>query len=172
MITVEYKPNIIETTQATLDFLENRPIMKITIRIIYFCFFILFVGYLLKAIISTIKVGDVCIFLFIIIWLFGHRNICSYILKKGLKRKNIEQISIKFNITKYKLWWQQSNLPSTQQTWQKIKFIYKNKNGYIIPLTGLCHAGQFIWLPFRGFKNNSGQFEDLLLDLNLPIKNI
>lgn len=173
MIIVEYQPNVIETTKATLDFLDRRPIVKIIILLMKSCCFIMSVAYLLKAVTSTLNIHDMLILLFALIWLFGHRTLNYIILKRALTKQKINLTTNKFHLSKHKLWWLNiHNHQPMQQAWNQIKYIYRNQDGYIIPSIGTANAGKFIWLPKRGFNEPAAEqkFLKLLEQLNIKIK--
>jgi hypothetical protein len=172
MIIVEYQPNIPEITNATLNFLERRPIIKVIILLMKICCVIMSAAYILKAIMNTITIHDMLVLLFALTWLFGYRVLNGFILKKILGRQNITKAINKFHINKYKLWWQATNKQPMQQEWKYVTYIYQNPNGYIVPLIGAANAGKFIWLPKRGFAEPAAEnkFLELIKQLKIIIK--
>jgi hypothetical protein len=174
MITVEYQPNVNEMTKATLDFLECRPLIKTMTLLMKICCFIMGVAYILKATANILNLHDMLVILFVLTWLFGQRSINNFILKRNLTRKKIHQTTNKFYLHQHKILWQTTtDNKQTEQRWKQIKYIYQNKDGYIIPAIGAKNAGKFIWLPKRGFNNLRAEndFLDLLKQLGIIIKN-
>lgn len=170
MITVEYKTNIVETTNATLDFLSRRPIMRILILLMRFCCITVGIAYIIKSTTGSLTIHDTLVVVFAMLWLFGQRSINSSLLKRKLKLQKINDVQNRFQLSQHKLCWQASNnSQQIQQPWRQVKYIYQNKDGYIIPSPGMANTGKFVWLPKRGFATEKSEQDFLQLMQNLKI---
>ena len=107
-------------------------------------------------------------------WLVYFRKINFWMIKHRLQSKkfnspkNIVKIDHKSILCQL-----QANQPMHIE-WKKLKYILRNKDGYIIPLTGISNAGKFMWLPYRCFANNNieEEFLNIVSKCKLKIKNI
>ena len=172
MITVKYLPNIHETINVTMDFLNRRPVVKIMLILTKVCCFLMCIAYILKATINTLKFHDMLVLLFALTWLFGYRFLNALILKKVLIKNKTDKFNHTFHINKDKLWGTNNNTFPIQQQWKQVKYIYKNHNGYIIPAIGSANAGKFVWLPKRGFDNTDAEnnFLEILQQHKILVK--
>jgi hypothetical protein len=173
MITIEYCPKISETINATLDFISKRPLVKVFLTLTKFCCFLMCIACLLKVIFNALSIYDILVFLFVLTWLFGHRYINYFFLRKILTKNKIDKFHYILYINQDKLWGiNKYNNITIQQPWKQIKYIYKNNDGYIIPEIGAINAGRFTWLPKRGFTNVEAEekFLNILHQRHIAIK--
>ena len=173
MTIVEYQNNIAETTNATLDFLNQRPALRTTIFLLRLCCVFMVIAFILKAAAHNLTVYDLLVVVFAFVWLFWQRSFNAMVLRRVLTRKKINLLQSKYNITAHKLWWQnRNNKQPMQQTWKQVKYIYQNKDGYIIPSPGIANSGKFVWLPKRGFVDSAAEqrFLELMQAFKIKIK--
>jgi hypothetical protein len=106
-------------------------------------------------------------------WLFFRRKLNYFILCRSLTKKKIQEYISTIKFSKHKIWAEINNSVS-EIFWSKISYIYKNKDGYILPLPGISNGGRFVWLPLRSFNSQAEEntFLDIVKDHKLKIKNI
>lgn len=171
-IIVTYTTEIAETVNATLDFINNRPLVKFTVIAAKICCSIMIIAYLLKAIYNILTIHDMLVLLFAITWLFAYRRLNTILLQKILTKRNSLTSTKQYQLTSTKISEICKQQTINHHPWKSIKFIYQNNDGYLIPITGSANAGKFIWLPNRGFSSTQAKtnFLTLLQHHNIRIK--
>ena len=115
MTIVEYQNNIAETTNATLDFLNQRPALRTTIFLLRLCCVFMVIAFILKAAAHNLTVYDLLVVVFAFVWLFWQRSFNAMVLRRVLTRKKINLLQSKYNITAHKL--EASNIHLSKQRW-------------------------------------------------------
>lgn len=171
MLEIKYNFELEETTQVTLDFLENRPILKVLILLMKIACFLVFIGFAFQFMFGQITIFNVLVVLFALIWIVYRREINYFLLKKSLQKNKINEGNIEIHILKHKLWWRGKTILQDEQPWKKVKKIYKNNKGFIVPLVGISSGAKFIWLPNKGFEKEDDlqEFLKLIEDKNIKI---
>jgi hypothetical protein len=174
LINIEYTISPQESANATLDFLTNRPIMSFMFTFMKYSCVLLCAGFALTLYQKQTRPQDFMAVLFAIGWILFYKPINRWIIKSTLKGRKFAEAAHSFKIDQKSIF---CKLPSGQPQhieWKKVKFILQNKDGYIVPLTGITNAGKFLWLPFRGFKESTMQedFVTLVQQLKLKFKRL
>jgi len=174
MINIEYASVPQETADATLDFLTNRPFMRIMFWFMKMSCLILCIGFGLTLYAKAARPQDFASVFLALTWLFAYKRINRWIIKGSLKKAKFNNAINVFKIDHKSIF---CKLPSKQPVdieWKRLKYVYKNKDGYIIPITGITNGGKFIWLPHRGFNTQAleSEFLEIANKFRLKIKNI
>ena len=171
MLNLNYNLNIDEMATATLDFLENRPILKFSLFNMKMICCMTIGIYLITVYHGNISWLNSSITIGAIAWLFFRRKLNYFILHKSLTRKKVHEYVNNIEIYKHKIFTKINN-SVTELGWSKISFVYQSKNGYMIPLPGISNSGKFIWLPLRSFTNTHEEntFLDIVKNYKLKIK--
>jgi hypothetical protein len=174
MINVEYTITPKETVNATLDFLSNRPFVAIMFKVMQLSCIALCIAFAAAVYNKAAKPQDLATVIFALGWIFFYKHVNRWIIKGGLKRRKFETAKQQFKIDEKSIFCRWHINTPINIEWKKIKFLLKNKDGYIVPLTGFANAGKFLWLPSRGFEsvNSEQSFLELVNKFNLKIKNI
>lgn len=175
MINIEYTMTPQETVNTTMDFLTNRPFLSsmfLFMRISCLLFCIVFALSVFTT--KSARPQDLATIVFAIAWLLYYKSINRWVIKKSLANRKFYNMGYKFKIDEKSIFCRLHSDNIINIEWKKIKHILKNKDGYIIPLTGMGNAGRFLWLPTRGFTDNSIEqdFINLTSKFKLKIKNI
>lgn len=170
MIMNQYQIEVNEMTNATLSFIESRPVMKLILWGMKIACLAMLAGFLIKAYTQTLTSLDLGTTLFAMAWLCFRRKINAFFLKKNLSMRKAEQFHKEYHLSPYKIWWKENATPQ-QLLWQEVPCVLAQRDGYMIPLTGMAQSGRFLWLPKRGFKDESG-FLELLKKKSVKLKKI
>jgi hypothetical protein len=174
MINIEYTMTPEETAKATFDFLANRPFISLLFFFMKTSCFIICIGFVIAVYNKSVRIQDVVSALFALIWISAFKEFNRWMINKRLKNKAFGNAKNEFKIDHKSIFcrFQASNPQNIE--WKKLKYILQNKDGYIIPLTGMSNAGKFMWLPFRCFENKSIEqdFLELVKNFKLKIKKI
>lgn len=173
MININYQPINTEFAQATFDFLQNRPFMRFILFFMKLSCLLLCFGFAISLYYDAVRPQDYAIVLTALIWLCFYKNINQWVVKRSLKNRSMHNLPHDMNIDKQRIFYKANN-NSSHLEWKKIRFVLKNSQGYIVPLSGLTNAGKFLWLPLRGFSDPTAeqQFVQTLQELKLKIKKI
>lgn len=174
MLELEYTTTADDAAAATTDFLTNRPLLNIMMIVLRISCFILCFAFTIAVYNKAARPQDYVMALTAAIWIFYHKKINHSVVKSSLKRRKFENIKCVMKIDEKSILYRLQNYTPQYIEWKKLRFVIKNKNGYIIPLTGLANAGRFMWLPFQGLKadNAEQKFLDLVSKYKLKIKTI
>ena len=174
MINIQYTMSAEESAKATLDFLSNRPFISfmyfvMKVSCIGFCF-----GFWLTLRANAARPQDCVIAVLAIIWLFSFRRINKWLIKKRLSTKHFKSATNTLKIDHKSILSKFQFSEPQHIEWKKLRYILQNKDGYIIPLTGVRNAGRFMWLPHRSFNDTAKEqdFLDLVNKFKLKIKKI
>lgn len=172
VVELEYTPNLHELTQASIDFLNSRPAIKLMKLAIKLSIFFIVGGFMLKFASNTHNMLDVLAMILMAMWLFSYRQLHYMVSKAMLKRKAMDATVNRCQVTKDKFWYQSKGKCVIQQNLQEFKHIYRNAHGYIIPFTGFANAGSFAWLPKNSFKSmaDENKFLAFLKTKKLEVK--
>lgn len=171
MIRVEYQTENDEMVNATLDFIENRPLLKLMLFVMKLSCFLVLVGFMLKCISRTAVVEDFTVVLFALMWIMYRKRFNRYLLRRRLKNQPSQ--AHKFQVSERRIWWQYAKQQPDQTLWNNIRLVYQNKLGYMIPLSGLQNAAKFLWLPKRSFKKDEEQaFVEIVQKRKLKLKQV
>lgn len=171
MLKVEYNFNKQELAKATVDFMRARPLVKLGEIILKTLCPVMLILYGLKLYYQIATTKDFAYILFVILFIGFSRKITQIIVASNLPNSSNKAC---YTIDKVKLSQAQTNQNPVSQPWKNLKFIYKNKIGYIVPITGFNNGGKFIYLPKHGFKAKSDidGFEELLMNCKIKVKKI
>jgi hypothetical protein len=171
MININYQPTHTEIGQATLDFFLNRPMMRIMLHFMRVACVLLCVIFAMFWHAGQTRPKDYVFASTALIWLLYYKQLNKKLINATIKRQNVSKLPHNFNVDNQRIYCQDQN---SQIEWKKIKFILKNVNGYIIPLTGFTNAGKFLWFPNHGFANQASEqnFVELMHKLSKKIKTI
>lgn len=172
MIDIEYTSTPQETAAVSLQFLTNRPIvasMFISMKII--CY-MLFIAFAMTAYNHALRPQDIVSVITAIIWLLYYKSINRWIISSILKRRQFPQLTYNVRIDDKSILYKQDNNQPTHIEWKKLKFVLKDKTGYIIPLTGVMNAGKYIWLPFSSLQTSEQELLRLLQQFKLKVKQL
>lgn len=165
MANIEYTVIARESSNATLDFITNRPVLSLSFWTMKGACALLCAGFAFTLYHGVTKPQDYVAVAFAIAWLFYYKNINRYIVKLALKKTKfdgkIQSLSIDSNAI--------NGLP-----WKRLRYINKNQDGYIIPIPGIANSGKFIWIPYRAFDDqfSEREFLDLVAKHHLKINTL
>lgn len=172
MINIQYNVAQQESANATMDFLSNRPFLAILFLCMQISCVLLCIGFALTVYNKSTTPQDISALILALIWLFYYKSINRWIIKNSLKKAKFDGVKTKLSIDDKSIFYRiQTNEPINIE-WKKLKYVLKNKDGYIIPLTGITYAGKFLWIPIRGFENPSmeQEFLDLVSKFKLKLR--
>lgn len=172
MIDIEYTSTPQETAAVSLQFLTNRPVvasMFVSMKII--CF-MLFIAFGITAYNHALRPQDIISVISAIIWLLYYKSINRWIISSILKRRKFPELTYNVRIDDKSIFYKQNDSQPRHIEWNKLKFVLKDKSGYIIPLTGLTNAGKYIWLPLRSLQASEQELLNLLNKFKLKIKQV
>ena len=174
MINFEYKVIPQETSQATLDFLTNRPFLSAMFFMMKVSCIILCIMFAFAAYNKSARTQDLAVVIMAIGWLLFYKPINRYLIKSSLKAASVNDTTNTCKIDDKSIYCNLANRYPLNIEWKRLKYLLKNKDGYIVPLTGLGNGGKFIWLPYRAFKPQGLEQEFLSLagQFKLKIKKI
>lgn len=174
MINLEYTTTPQETSQTTLLFLSNRPLVALLFSVMKFTCILLCLGFAYTAYHKALRPQDVVSVITAIIWLFYYKTINRWVIKSTLKARKFNDVTYQLKIDDQSILcrFKGDNLQYIE--WKKLKYILNTKDGYIIPLTGMFNAGKFLWLPLRAFSTPAMQqeFLDLVSKFKLKTKTL
>ncbi len=172
MIELNFETTSQESAQATIDFMSNRPIGALMFRFMQSMCILLCVGYGLMLYSHSTRLEDTLAVIAALAWLLAYKHINRWIVVQSLKIRKFSNVSCICKIDEKSILYQlQANQPLHIE-WKKLKFVLKNKNGYIIPLTGASNAGKFMWLPLRSLHSYEPELLDLIAKFKLKIKKV
>lgn len=172
MLEIEYRATANEAADATMDFLANRPLLNIMFFVMRISCFMLCFAFCIALYHNAIRPQDIATVIIAAIWIRYYKPINRWIIKGALKRRKFDEMKCLLKMDEKSILYRIQNFAPHHIEWKKLKFILKNKNGYIVPLTGLTNAGRFMWLPLHCFANPSDEqfFLDLVSKHKLKIK--
>jgi hypothetical protein len=172
MLAINYTATPEETASATLDFLSNRPIIAIMFSFMKISCLMLCAAFAIALYKKQIQTKDIMTLISAIGWLLFYKRINRGIIKSGLKHRKFASASYSYKIDEKSIYCQINSCVNQHIEWKKIRYILRNNNGYIIPMTGIANAGKFIWLPFSSLKQDDAeqQFLNLAQKFKLKIK--
>jgi len=120
------------------------------------------------------KPQDFAAVFFALIWLFYYKSINRWLIKRNLKRVKFSEAPNVFKIDHKSIFCKLPAKNPVDLEWKKFKYVLKNSDGYILPITGISNGGKFIWLPFRAFSSPEleAEFLGLVAKFKLKIKTI
>lgn len=172
MLEIEYTASAEETAVATYTFLMQRPILQMLFLFMKMACIIICVAFMLSIYYKFIRPQDILAFITALIWLFFYKNINSWIIRNTLKSRKFTDMKCFFKIDNKGILYKYNNAQPQHIEWKYLKYVLQNKQGYIIPLTGITNAGKFLWLPMRCLENHETQkdFMNFLDKSHLKIK--
>lgn len=174
MLEIEYTATAQETSKATLDFMSNRPIMALLFLSMKISCLLLCLVFTITLYNKSIRPQDIGAILFAVIWLLYYKQINRWIIRRSLKMRKFTDYKCLYKIDDKSILYQLHTFAPQHIQWKKLKYVLKNNEGYIIPITGIDNAGKFLWLPFRSLHNDSDQqqFLNFLEKFKLKLKEI
>lgn len=174
MINIEYNITPQESANATLDFITNRPVMRFVFKFMQYSCIVLCIGFAISMYHKQARVQDFVAVLFAVIWLLFYKPINRWVVRGSLKAQKFSNASCTYKIDKKSIFCKIANAQPRHIDWKNVKFVLQNKDGFIVPLTGIANAGKFIWLPNRGFvqENMREEFINLIQELKLKLKRV
>jgi len=172
MIDIEYTSTPQETAAISLQFLTNRPIVASMFTSMKIICCMLFIAFAMTAYNNALKPQDIVSVIAAIIWLLYYKPINRWIISSLLKRRQFPQLTYNVRIDDKSILYKQDNNQPKHIEWKKLKFVLKDKTGYIIPLTGFANAGKYIWLPLRSLETSEQELLGLLQKFKLKIKQL
>lgn len=170
---IQYTTTAQEAADATFDFLTNRPIIASIFSFMKIACTLMCLGFLINAYHKTLRKEDFVALLVALGWIFFYKKINRLVIKLNFKHRKFTTIDYKIKIDEQSILAQQGqNIQYIE--WHKIRYILKNRHGYIIPLTGISNAGKFLWLPISSLQQESGEdtFLSIVNKFKLQIKKI
>lgn len=174
MLELEFTTTADEVADATTVFLTKRPLLNLMLILLRVSCFVLCFAFAIAVVNKAARPQDYVMALTAATWIFYHNKINRWVVMSSLKRRNLENIKCNMKIDEKSILYRLQNYTPQYIEWKKLRFIIKNKSGYIIPLTGLANAGRFMWIPLHGL-NRTGdeqQFLDLISRHKLKIKTV
>lgn len=172
MIQIEYKTDFAESANATVDFLMNRPLMHILFFIMNIACVGVCIGFVITLYEGNVHPSNLLIALLALFWLFCYKTVNRFIITRSLRMQHGNSLTQQYQVNKRRISWKTAFKLPCHVEWDKIRFIYENKEGYIIPLTGRANAAKFLWFPIRGFQTDEQRqaFIDIIKDKEKAIK--
>ncbi len=174
MIEIEYTTSANETSKATLDFMSNRPMMSLLFKSMQILCIGLCAGYAISLYTHTARKEDATAVIFALLWIIFYKRFNRWIINHTIKLRKFSEVKCAFKIDDKSIYYQLHTNQPLHVEWKKLKYVFKNGDGYIIPLTGVINAGRFLWLPKRSFKAAPEEltFLDLCQKFKLELKSI
>lgn len=174
MIEIEYTTSAQEASQATLDFMINRPIMALMFKGMQMLCIALCAGYAITLYTNTARKEDAVAVIFALLWIVFYKRFNRWVINRTLKLRKFNDVTCAMKIDDKSIFYKLHNNQPLHIEWKKLRFVLKNNDGYIIPLTGVINAGRFLWLPKRSLNSPQAeiQFLDLCQKFKLKLKNI
>lgn len=172
MLDIEYTATSQETAAVSLQFLANRPIMASMFYLMKIICFGLFIVFGITAYNKALRPQDIMAVLTAIVWLLYYKPINRWIIGSILKRRKFPQLTFNVRMDDKSIFYKQNNNQPQHIQWKKLKFVLKDQNGYIIPLTGVSNAGRYIWIPLRSLQASEPEFLKLLNKFKLKVKHL
>ncbi len=172
MIDIEYTATPQETATVSLQFLTNRPLiasMFSSIKIISLAFLFMFI---VTAYNNALRLQDIISAIIAIVWLLYYKPINRWIISTALKSKKLPKFTFNVRIDDKSIFYKQDNNQPRNIEWKKLKFVLKDQNGYIIPLTGLTNSGKYIWIPLRSLQASEQELLKLLNKFKIKVKHL
>lgn len=170
MINIEYAGVPQETANATLDFLVNRPFLKTMFWFMKVSCIMLCVGFGVTLYHKAAIAQDFVAVFFAVMWLFYYKSMNRWIIKRNLKRVKFGEAPHIFKIDNRSIFCKLPSRNPVDIEWKKFKYVLKNNDGYILPLTGITNGGKFVWLPYRAFTSPEIESEFLALVAKFKLK--
>ena len=168
---LNYEIQAEEMAQATSDFLLDRPIVKISYRLMQFCCIFICCGIIIKFYFAKLILNDYMFFIFASSWLLFGRKINLHLVA-FLYKKRKSTTTYTCTVTETNVTVKIGNT-SIQQPWKQVKKILKNQFGFIVPIIGYNNGGKFIWLPFRVMtKNQLDSLHSFFSKQNIQLKTL
>jgi hypothetical protein len=174
MINLEYTMSAQETAESTLDFLANRPFFNILFFVMRYSCILLCFGFAITIYQHNTRPEDIAAFITACVWLFFYKSINRKIIKLTLRGRKFSDMHRNIKFDEKSIFCRGAMLLPIDIEWKKLRYVLKNKDGYIIPLTGIMNAGKFFWLPTRAFNDPQQEqtFLELLQKFKLKIKEV
>lgn len=174
MIKFEYTATTSETAAAALDFMTNRPILAAMFKFMQYACIILCIVFVASLITSALRPQDYIAMICAILWLFFYKHINRAIIRMALNRRKFADMHCICKFDEKSILFSMRDFTPQHIEWKKIRFILKNKSGYIIPLTGLANAGRFMWLPLRSMQKPGDEqaFLGFIEQFKIKIRNL
>lgn len=173
MEQIRYPLQANEMATATLDFLCNRPVMKFLILFMKGCCLLLLLGFALTIKGHSTKPMDYAAAATAVLWLIFNRQVHEYIIRQSMKGRRFASSNVEYKFDHKQIAYPTANGRSDSIDWSKLSLVFKNKDGFIIPLTGLRNAGQFIWLPHRALNSETqAKLLDIIQQAKLKVRNL
>ncbi len=168
MIDIEYTTDPKETAAATLDFLSNRPLMSFMFKFMQVMCFLLCAGFAITVYNKSARPQDWATAVTACLWLLFYKPINRWVIRSGLKYRSFGNNKCVVRMDDKSVFCKINTANPQHVEWKKLKYVIKNKEGYIVPLTGMANAGKFLWLPMRCF--TSPELEQQFLQLAQKFK--
>lgn len=174
MLEIEYTTTNQEAADATLDFMSNRPMVAFIFKFMRTACIVLCVIFAFLWYKKAIRPQDYIALITATAWLFFYKKINRRIISKTIGLRKLGDIKCICKIDDRSILYKVHNFAPLYIEWKKLRFVLKNKDGYIIPLTGLTNAGRFIWLPQRVWQNHDmeQQFLNLVQKFKLKVRTV
>lgn len=172
MIDIQYTTTPEETAAISLQFLSNRPIVAALFTAMKLICYVLFIAFAFTAYHNALRLQDVISLITAIIWLLYYKPINRWIISYTLKHRKFPYLKHQIRLDDQSILYQQNNFHPKHIAWKKLRFILKDSKGYMIPLTGITNAGQYIWLPLSSLQTSEQEFLTLVTKFRLKIKNL
>lgn len=174
MLEIEYTASPVETSKATVDFMLNRPMLAIMYSFMRFACFLLIFGFAITFYNHATRPQDFVAVGSALTWLLFYKKFNQWLVKRSLHLRNLSNVKHWFKIDDQSIVHQIQSKEPKNIEWKKLKYVLKNKDVYIIPLTGLANAGKFLMIPQRSLQENGseGEFLSIISKFKLKLKNI
>lgn len=170
MINLEYTTTPQETSQTTLIFLANRPLVSMLFFMMKITCILLLIGFTFTVYAKAVRPQDIVSAIMALVWLFCYKAINRWVIKSALKARRFTDVKYNIKIDDKSIICRFANDSLQYIEWKKLKYVLDTQDGYVIPLTGFSNAGKFLWLPIRAFINPIMQQDFLQLVANAKLK--
>lgn len=168
MLEIRFHTSAKEAATATIDFMSNRPIVAIMFYVMTaLCIMLCFV-FAITVYNHAARSADVVAVIGAVGWILFYKKINRFFIERLLLLRKFAEFECLYKIDAKSILYKLHTQEASHIEWKKLKLVLKNKDGYIIPLTGLANAGKFLWLPLHSLQ--AAGIEQELLDLFTKFK--
>lgn len=147
-IHLSYEPTAVELTQASIIYLEKKPLVRIVFRIVNIFSIIVLALLVLKIMLTkTVTSDEGLAAMGAFSWLFGRSPLIRTLFLTRLKRSPLTRTMLRIDISLNGIAWSGTHVKNDGLQWNALRYILETPEGFILPYT----PSQFLWLPFRGF---------------------
>lgn len=171
MLEIEYTTTTPETANATMDFMLNRPLLAAMFLFMKISCWILCLVFAIAFYYKALRPQDYATIGMVFVWLMFYKQINRWVIKSTLKRRKFDDLKCVLRMDDKSVFYRIQQYTPQHIEWKKLRYVLKNNEGYIIPLTGITNAGKFLWLPLRSLNGEQEKtFLDFVQKFKLKVK--